>query len=274
MMKIVQIILLVILLFRTNNCAIIPKIVDGYDCRARDYPYLISLRTVSRSFYCGGSLINRFHVLTAGHCCKYEEAKEQIIVFAGISHKKDYLQRARARKRIIHPELDICVLKLFTPIENTSHTTFVKLATVELFNMLIEENSMEECITLGFGFQGVTHLDGTVEKFTPTKKLQCVHQRVRLKCGAYDHLLCAVGADRPTQDACMGDSGSPLMCEEIQVGFVLSGSGCGLKLPSIYMKISAVYDYIQRVSRGSVLCAGMSTIILILCCLNIFLKTH
>lgn len=273
-MNILQIVFHVIVIIRISYGTIVPNIVDGYDCQAINYPYLISLSTISSGFYCGGSLLNRYNVLTAGHCCNYTRHKEQIKVYAGVSKRKGYMQTAKAWKRIVHPSVDLCILKLFSPIERTSYTNFAMLATVEIFDVLRLNNKLQHCITLGFGFQGVIHRNGTlVPSPNATRKLQCVQQKIQRRC-AYAHLLCVVGQSRATQDACRGDSGSPLVCQAIQVGFVVSGFGCGLGLPSYYMKIPAVYDYIKSMSNGNILRLRIIALNYILSCVNILSEIH
>jgi trypsin len=44
------------------------RIVGGHRAGSGQFPYQISLRNAANSHFCGGSIINRRWVLTAGHC--------------------------------------------------------------------------------------------------------------------------------------------------------------------------------------------------------------
>lgn len=231
--------------------AIGTKIVSGFTCHPRDYPYLIALRTINRNFYCGGSLVNKRHVLTAGHCCDYSLRHEQIRVYAGVSKKRDLIQASRVWKRFIHPMWDVCVLRLYSPIYETSHITFVKLATTEDFDKLMENNGCDECITMGFGTQNIIRFSQGEKTVSYNPHLQCVYQKVLRQCWDDVPILCVVGAHNSTQDACQGDSGGPLICNGIQVGIVSAGHGCGLGLPSYYVQVNKVYNYITAISAGN-----------------------
>ncbi|GJQ68205.1 hypothetical protein Trydic_g16838 [Trypoxylus dichotomus] len=230
----------------------IPKIIDGFTCSAADYPYLISLSTISHGFFCGGSLLNSFYVLTAAHCCDYTEVSEQIKVYAGISEKRDYLQTSKVWERFMHSTLDVCVLRLYTPIRETFYTKFTKLATTAVFTALMENNQCENCITLGFGRRSIIRFS-IIWKYgrSSFEKLQCVHQKVLNQCTQGYGILCVVGSDRPTQDACLGDSGGPLICKGVQVGIVSSGRGCGLGHPSYYVQVDKVYDFVMETSQAN-----------------------
>jgi len=71
-------------------------------------------------------------------------------------------------------------------------------------------------------------------------------------------MICA-GTMKGGRDACMGDSGGPLLQYEtyggvetpLQVGLVSWGMGCGLpRLPSVYARVSSAYGWIREVVCG------------------------
>lgn len=221
------------------------KIIAGFTCHPRDYPYLIALTAGSDSIFCGGSLLNNYHVLTAAHCCRHA-VDYDIVVHAGLSTQKQYIQSATAPIRIVHPVDDICVLELDTPISETPYTKFARLCTRKEFKALMDEGGWKECITLGFGKQSKTFENGSSEQLTPNPKLQCVFQDIlsEKRCRSRK-VLCVVGSHELEQDACAGDSGGPLICRGTQVAFVMSGIGCGLGLPSYYYRIDAGYSFIM-----------------------------
>lgn len=47
---------------------IFSAIIGGKDAEVRRYRYMVSLRLFVRYPFCSGSIIDKYHVLTAGHC--------------------------------------------------------------------------------------------------------------------------------------------------------------------------------------------------------------
>lgn len=249
------------------------KIVHGFPCNPREYPYLVSLKTVSRQIYCGGSLLNRFNILTAAHCCDPNKYKGQIIVYAGVKEKfeklkvvKHFEQKVRAWKRYFRTDLDICVIRLIGALEVSPYIKFAKLATRRIFDELMLKGKCNKSLSLGFGFQGILPPPydpdkdkdedekgekKKVVKFDPT--LHCVHLKVlplhNLHCCPYNYVgFCAIGADHHDGDTCVGDSGGPLICDGIQIGFVQSGFGCGAG--GCYARTFDHYDLIMGYLSG------------------------
>lgn len=236
-----------------NRVNVSEKIVNGFPCSPLKYPYLISLKSITSEIFCGGSLLNRLHVLTAGHCCDYRTNNQELQVFSGLSQKRSFVQYSKVWKRFIHPYLDLCVLKLLWAIEQNSYTRFAKLATPKIFEELMRTNSCEKSITMGFGYQGPVQADNKdMPSIYQMPTLQCVEQKVLYTCPMQmEGILCVVGANHPYEDACFGDSGGPLICKGIQIGFVSSGIGCGLGFPSQYVNVASVYDFIMEKSGSN-----------------------
>ena len=44
------------------------KIVGGHEVKIEDYKYQVSLQTKDHFHFCGGSILDKRHVLTARHC--------------------------------------------------------------------------------------------------------------------------------------------------------------------------------------------------------------
>ncbi|GJQ79389.1 hypothetical protein Trydic_g16248 [Trypoxylus dichotomus] len=238
------------------------KIVSGFTCHPRDYPFLASIKTINSGIFCGGSVINKYWILTAGHCCA-NSRKAQLIVYTGLTEAKAYVQRRIVKKKVVHPEFsllplssDLCLLKTYQPIRENPYTRYVKLADEIFYARVASSRLCNYSIALGFGKQNIIHKNHTEEPIMHNQKLQCVHQRLMSHefCSwnvLVDRtMLCTLGTATESADVCKGDSGGPLICQGVQIGIVSAGRGCGIGLPSYFTRIDSFYDFIVKHSSG------------------------
>lgn len=230
-----------------------PKIVSGFTCHPKDFPYLASIKSVNRQIFCGGSVLNRYYILTARHCCTYELDPQQLIIYTGIRQRFSSTQKSRSFTRIMHPESDICIIGLDSPITQNSVTKYANLATTPVFEELMRTKSCNYSLALGFGSQNVLSVEGREDnKGTDNPLLQCVYQRILPvdEC-EHDDEICTVGAHMISEDTCQGDSGGPLICKGFQVGIVSNGRGCGVGMMSASVRVDMYYDFITKRSNLS-----------------------
>lgn len=75
-------------------------------------------------------------------------------------------------------------------------------------------------------------------------------------------MLCAGNTENWERDACVGDSGGPLFCNNLLVGIVSWGIGCGKKnYPGVY---TDVYFYRGFISIGVKLYANFYLVIVLI----------
>lgn len=80
------------------------------------------------------------------------------------------------------------------------------------------------------------------------------HERKQIDIDLYPEMMCAGHADGH-QDACLGDSGGPLIILQNNryylVGITSAGFGCGVdNQPGIYLNVQKVLGWLQSVVQG------------------------
>ncbi|KAG7167173.1 Trypsin-1-like 9 [Homarus americanus] len=232
-------------------------IVGGNNVTLGELPYQVNLQDISYGFpyhFCGGSIKSELWVVTAAHCVDdidannpdfiqavagevdqvVNEASEQVIILSRIIIHENYDGFA-----IIN---DIALLKLSSSLTFNEFVQPLPLPPVD-------HNSQGDCVVSGWG--------STTEGGDPSEILQKVTLPVWSDhdCGnAYPNeieagMFCA-GVTDGGQDACGGDSGGPLACDDLPerylAGIVSWGYGCGQPgFPGVYTKVSHYVDWIN-----------------------------
>ncbi|XP_066942163.1 serine protease 44-like [Macrobrachium rosenbergii] len=220
----------------------------------REYPWLVFLlmRAKDEAFTCGGSLITKDYVLTAAHCV-YGHI-ESLHVYPS-AHKYPDLKsndeyRIESAQIIVHENYedvgkknDIALVKLKEPVSFGRNLSSVCLANdddtdtlavvagwgrlnhddpeaipLQLMEVALQISDQEDCRRIYEGMAEIT--EGMICTFTPGK------------------------------DACIGDSGGPLLIEAspntwVQVGVVSFGAGCAGDAPGVYTRVSKYVDWIK-----------------------------
>ncbi|XP_065091121.1 chymotrypsin-1-like [Ochlerotatus camptorhynchus] len=229
------------------------KIVNGTDASINDYPFMISLRSASGSHSCGGSIINKYWILTAAHCVNYYSTPLVQSIQVGrsvISRDVDdsvYL----IDDVIIHPYYDaansyvndVALIKLKRPLEFNESVQPVKLAS-----KWSELDATDLDVTL-IGW-GLLETDGdlptTLQKVdyfaVPNDQCNEFHSR-----HIYPSQICAA-LPEGGKGQCSGDSGGPLLNNGIQVGIVSwSVKPCTIApYPGVLTKVSYFLDFIDE----------------------------
>ncbi|KAK3848921.1 hypothetical protein Pcinc_044307 [Petrolisthes cinctipes] len=236
------------------------RISGGLPATPNSFPWIAALFNRHKQF-CGGSLIDQTHILTAAHCVAHmsqldiqnlrvrlgahnllaaERSTQDFKVTRVVRHK-DYDSRKLYN--------DVAMLTLDRPAD---YSQVVRPVCLDGSG---KTYSGEDVIVAGWGsmFEGGPQ-PGTLYKVT----LKVVgNDQCRLKYGPaapggiVDHYLCA-GLDG--KDSCQGDSGGPLVKYEggvwKQLGLVSWGIGCGKgHYPGVYSRISYFLPWIERVQR-------------------------
>ncbi|RLU24131.1 hypothetical protein DMN91_004340 [Ooceraea biroi] len=238
------------------------RIVGGDEAGFGSFPWQAYIRIGSSR--CGGTLVNRFHVVTAGHCVAKASAR-QVQVTLG-----DYVVNSASeslpaytfgvREIRVHPyfkftpqadRFDVAVLRLDRPVHYMPHIAPICLP---------EKN---EDFLGQYGWAAGWGALQAGSRLRP-KTLQAVdvpvidnrvcerwHRSNGINVVIYDEMMCA-GYRSGGKDSCQGDSGGPLMLEKTGrwylIGIVSAGYSCAQPgQPGIYHRVAKTVDWITYV---------------------------
>ncbi|XP_028038367.1 proclotting enzyme-like [Bombyx mandarina] len=237
------------------------RIVGGHNAELNEWPWIVALFNAGRQF-CGGSIIDDKHVISAAHCVAHMTSWDVARLTARLG---DYNIRTntetshieRKIKRVVRHRgfdirtlyNDIAILTLDQPVTFTKNIRPICLpsggrAYAGLVATVIGWGSLRES-----GPQPSVLQEVSIPIWT--------NSECRLKYGPaapggiVDHMICA---GKASMDSCSGDSGGPLMVNEggtwNQVGIVSWGIGCGKgQYPGVYTRITAFLPWIQKNSK-------------------------
>ncbi|XP_054738741.1 uncharacterized protein LOC129244873 isoform X1 [Anastrepha obliqua] len=238
------------------------RIVGGDDAGFGSFPWQAYIRIGSSR--CGGSLVSRRHVVTAGHCVA-RATPRQVHVTLG-----DYVINSAVeplpaytfgvRRIDVHPyfkftpqadRFDVSVLTLERPVHFMPHIAPICLP---------EKN---EDFLGKFGWAAGWGALNPGSRLRP-KTLQAVdvpvienricerwHRQNGINVVIYPEMMCA-GYRNGGKDSCQGDSGGPLMHEKsgrwYLIGVVSAGYSCASRgQPGIYHRVPYTVDWISYV---------------------------
>ncbi len=225
---------------------------------------MVSLMRYNRHV-CGGTLIAKDTVLTAGHC-----------IIDGLSHvrigshdlndyRSDTFEIMTIEKTEIHPlydetgdvtVYDYAMIKLFGSAEINP----VKLNTDDM----IPATETDPVTTVGWGATNKNNrytfsniLNEVTLRYVPydiCKKAKGKYkngQDVKFSNFLDETMICAFEDEK---DSCQGDSGGPLLFSEqsgneghmVQVGIVSFGYSCASGFPGLYSRVSNQFDWIRN----------------------------
>ncbi|XP_074171685.1 kallikrein-7 [Rhinolophus sinicus] len=222
------------------------RIIDGVPCPRGSHPWQVALLR-GNELHCGGVLVNRMWVLTAAHC----KMNEYNVHMGGDQLSSRGSQKIRATRSFVHPNYstqthvnDIMLVKLSRPARLSSNVRKVNLPSRC-------EPPGTTCTVSGWGTT-------TSPDVTYPTQLMCTDVRLisSQECKkVYKDLLgksmlCA-GIPNSKTNACNGDSGGPLICNDTLQGLVSWGTfPCGQPNdPGVYTQVCKYVDWINQTMR-------------------------
>ncbi|KFO73151.1 Transmembrane protease serine 12, partial [Cuculus canorus] len=238
-------------------------IVGGHSAQTGAWPWAVSLQHSYSSgrfrHICGGVLVNRRSVLTAGHCTREKTDVHSWRAVLGtqnlLKHDKHTAKR-NIRSITVHPEFneesfenDLAVFKLDSTVH---YSDYIQPVCLPLANFSQAIDSQIECFIIGWGR---TAEKGKMSPVLKEARVEIIPSNVCNSPDAYrglvnENMICA-GLPFGGIDSCQGDSGGPLVCYHpctnryYLIGITSFGIGCGRpNFPGIYVRLSQYLRWI------------------------------
>nr|CAG4643851.1 EOG090X03V0 [Lepidurus arcticus] len=240
------------------------RVVGGEDALPGEYCWQVALINSLNQYLCGGALIGTQWILTAAHCVtNIVRSGDAIYVRVGdhdltSKYGSPGAQTLRVATTYIHHnhnsqtlDNDIALLKLHGQAELKPGVCLACLPSRGA-----SQEPGKRCTVTGYGYMGET---GPIplrvrEAEVPVvsdgecvRKINAVTEKIFILPASS---FCAGGENG--NDACQGDGGGPLVCEDDGyyelTGLVSWGFGCGrADVPGVYVKVSSFISWINQI---------------------------
>ncbi|KAL3975522.1 F-box protein 30 [Sarotherodon galilaeus] len=213
------------------------EIIGGNEVKPHSLPFMALLE--GNKGNCGGILIDQAWILTAAHCDKIKNVS--LGVHSISRDKKKQIQKVK--KSFPHPCFDakdrvndLMLLKLNKKVKKTATVNWRKLVNTK------DPADRSICVVAGWGAT-----KSKAEQMSDVLRSVNVTVIDRVKCNspAYYNLKPVITssmicAGSETADTCVGDSGGPLLCNDVLTGITSFGpEECGNKKhPGVYAFLS------------------------------------
>lgn len=247
---------------------LLSRIIGGTEVDIKNWKFAVFL--VLDGYECGGSIIAKNWVVTASHCCETVRP-QKAFVYTGVNNITDAqmgreLHASYAIKNIFpHPNFqdshsvshDFCLIETDMEMDlDGEHADIVCLPEQDEKVPLTED-----CYVAGWGWN-------SLDKETPTETLhkikvpiltheECTNTDLSNfnKKNVDEEIEFCAGYLDGSKDACLGDSGGPLICvnennEPVLWGLVSWGIGCAYQgYPGVYARVSWAITWINEMAN-------------------------
>jgi len=237
---------------------------------------VLERRGTEDDFYlCNAVLIDSLHLITVANC--FDKAQGLDIVIRLGEHNIDSESESLAHVDIeadvivMHPNYssrnlhnDLAVISLKEKAPSTEHIGPICIPTLieaRKLQVASEKTKSQQCITTGWGLSSGNKKESKLSEVAKKVSLplvehdQCQKMLRKTKLGRrfqlHNSFLCAGGLSG--KDSCLGDGGSPLMCQQEDGTFTLVGlvswgvGGCGKEnVPGVYTNVLQFVEFIDQ----------------------------
>ncbi|XP_065333244.1 serine protease nudel-like isoform X2 [Cloeon dipterum] len=244
------------------------RVVGGSNAGPGAWPWQAAMYKEGQ-FQCGASLVGASWLLSAGHCFAHSLDAHWVARLGALRRGTDlpspFEQTRRVARVVLHPGYldkgflnDLALLRMERPVEFSDYVRPICLPQASPEPDPEPAQDAEHCLVVGWGQLsevGRIFPDTLQEVSLPVISAEeCRRRTVFLPLyKVTDDMLCA-GLERGGRDACLGDSGGPLMCRDRRshawrlTGITSNGYGCGrANRPGVYTKVANYLDWINAV---------------------------
>lgn len=237
------------------------EIVDGKPVKAGKYPFMVSLVSKSNSnnydaHFCGGSLIDDNHVLSAAHCLQGAQPGN-IQVLVGTQSLVQGGRRINVSRITLHPsfaatpflQADIAVLRLSESVTDIKPVTYASSTSVD--DSVSPDN--DRTTVMGWGALEWNQDGPEVLYQAPLIRNTIAECNALSFYGGKltNNNVCAGDLNAPGKSACYGDSGGPLVGRNdagktVQIGVVSGGPRVCGDVPGYFARVGSYATWIQQ----------------------------
>ncbi|XP_010361999.1 cathepsin G [Rhinopithecus roxellana] len=241
--------LLLLLVFLLPTGAKAGEIIGGRETRPHSRPYMAYLQIQSPEGLssCGGFLVRDNFVLTAAHC--WGSSINVTLGAHNIRRRENTQQHITVRRAIRHPQYnqqtiqnDIMLLQLSRRVRRNQNVRPVALPSTQE-----RLRPGTQCTVAGWGLVSQTRRTDTLREVQ--LRVQRDRQCLRLFRSYDGRRQICVGDRRERKAAFRGDSGGPLLCNNVAHGIVSYGRQSGIP-PEVFTRISSFLPWIRRTMRS------------------------
>ncbi|OXU23708.1 hypothetical protein TSAR_006708 [Trichomalopsis sarcophagae] len=234
-------------------CIGIESISNGTFVTIKEAPFYVSIIIGNKEF-CGGSIISDYWIVSAAHCFLDFE-NQDVTIRSGSSTDLTFGKKHKIEKVITSEDYNILD---FSKTTGTHDISLIKLKKPIIFDEFQQPIKIsqdppkdhDKVIIYGLGIQGPTRTDPFVLKMV---EIDIIAQEVcstNMASLTYvtDDVFCA-GNDMTNANACIGDSGGPVVIDGKLAGIVSQGYPCNALFsgaPGFHTRVHKHYDWIIK----------------------------